>query len=71
MLAVELQPLKLWKVCSPRAVEKAQRKGTSTEEVVARLWGKKRQAAVTGVAEDGESIRKQAGMKEGREKRMG
>jgi len=71
MLAVELQPLGLWKLCSSHAVERPPSKGTSVEEVVARLWGKKRQAAEAAAAEDGESSRKQAGVKEERERRMG
>lgn len=70
MLAVELQLLRVWKACSPHAVERAPSKGTGTEEVAARPWGKNRQATQTAVAEDGESSRKQAGMKEGRKKRM-
>lgn len=69
MLAVELQPLTVWKACSPRAVERAPGKGTSAEEVAARPWGKKRQAAETAAAEDGESSRKQGGERE--EDRMG
>lgn len=52
-------------------VERVPSEGTSTEEVVARLWDKKRQVAETIAAKVGESSRKQAGVKEGRERRTG
>lgn len=59
----------VWKARSPCAVEMAPSKGTSAVEVAARQWGRKRQD------NSGRRWRKQrkarAGVKEGREKRMG
>lgn len=75
MLAVELQPLRVWKACfphpTPRMVERAPSKGTSTEEVAAKPWGKKETSC-----RDSRGWRKQQkaekeGRKEGRERRMG